>query len=260
MKYQNISIIGSGNVATHLALKLKNAGHKILDIYSRKIINAEKLANKVASNAINDISKINTESDIILICVSDKAISEITNQINFEPKLIAHTAGSISIKELARFNNHGVFYPFQTLTKNSEITTGDIPFCIEANSSENETTLLNLAKSISDRVMLLASDQRKTCHLAAVFACNFTNHMYAIAEDILQQHHIPFDILKPLILETAQKVQNHSPLLSQTGPASRNDVNVMKQHQSELSSVHLEKMYSFVSESIIELKKRTDKQ
>lgn len=256
MQQLKISILGAGNVATHLAISLYLKGHSIVQIFSRNILNAQTLAIKVKALAINELSNLYNDVDLILLCVSDSAISEIIKQIEFQPKLIAHTAGSVSINELNKFANYGVFYPLQTFTKNSELNIKTVPFCIEANTQENKNTLLNLASDLSDSVYEMNTEQRIQCHLAAVFANNFANHMFHVSEQLLNKNQIPFDILKPLILETANKVQYTSPSLLQTGPASRNDQMVIEKHLTLLNSPHLKKIYSFVSNSIWELKNK----
>ena len=249
----NISILGSGNVATHLARHLYTKGHVITQIYSRSLKNAKVLANEVNAVGVDDVNEINSDTDIILICVSDNAIEQIINQLSIEPKLIAHTAGSISINSLQKFSNHGVFYPLQTFSKLRDVNMKQVPFCVEGNTSNSLNVLKELAESISDTVIELTSEQRLQCHISAVFANNFTNHMFAISEQLLSEKQIPFDILKPLILETANKIQSLSPIEAQTGPAVRNDTNTINHHISLLSSQNLEKMYSFVSDSILDM-------
>lgn len=249
----NISIIGSGNVATHLARHMYKNGHFVLQIYSRNLTNAKVLAKEVNAIAIDDVSLLNSDIDIILISINDNAIEQIINNLNFEPKLIAHTAGSVSINALQKFSNYGVFYPLQTFSKQRDVNMKLVPFCIEGNNTDSLNLLKELAHSISDTVIELTSEQRLQCHISAVFANNFANHMFAISKQLLVQKQIPFDILKPLILETANKIQNISPTEAQTGPAVRNDTDTINQHLSLLSSSHLEKIYSFVSKSIFDM-------
>ncbi|MFA6402197.1 MAG: DUF2520 domain-containing protein [Salinivirgaceae bacterium] len=246
----NVSIIGSGNVAHHLANNLFNSGHRIVQVFSRNLDHAHELANIVNAEATNQIASIFPDADFYLICVSDRAINEIADQWQFEPRLIAHTSGSIPMLALSKFKNHGVFYPLQTFTKERAINLSQIPICIEANHQEAKLLLMGLAKSISNNPIEMDSEQRKQCHLAAVFANNFVNHMYAVAQQILQDKNLPFELIKPLITETASKVQQLSPSESQTGPAVRNDLLVMEAHLHQLKSDKLEKLYSFVSSSI----------
>ena len=254
MQKYKISILGAGNVGTHLALALYETDYTVLQIFSREKKNAQDLAKKVNASAISSIANLSNEVDIIFVCVSDSAIADVVNKIDFQSTLIAHTAGSVSIDILNEFNNFGVFYPLQSFSKQSKLDIKTVPFCIEANTQENKNILLSVAKSLSESVYELSSEQRLQCHLAAVFDNNFSNHMFAIAEQLLSKNQISFDILKPLILETANKVQNTKPILAQTGPAFRNDKNTIKQHLDALQSPQLEKIYSFVSKNILDLK------
>jgi len=251
-----ISIIGSGNVATHLALHLKKTGHKIGTVYSRNIANAKELASKVDSKAVDNITAINTDSDIYIISVSDSAVTSIIKQITFDPKLIVHTTGSIDINILARFKNYGVLYPLQTFTKSKNIDVSKVPFCIEANNAGVLQQIKELADSLSNSVYELNSNQRLQCHIAAVFANNFTNHMFAVAESILQEKNIPFEIIKPLIQETVDKIMQISPQQAQTGPAVRNDKITIDKHIEIIKNKDFKKLYSFVSDSIIKLKEK----
>lgn len=250
-----ITIIGSGNVAHHLGLGLFKAGHRILQVYSRNLNPAKELAKRLKARATDNLHTLQTTADLYLICVSDKAIEEVALQIDFEPELIAHTSGSISLSALSRFKNHGVFYPLQTFSKAREVPLNNVPFCIEANTPENKTRLSMLAGTLSGKIYELDSEQRKQCHLAAVFANNFVNHLYVLAQQLLKEKNIPFDILKPLILETAQKVQQLAPGEAQTGPALRNDIQVIEAHIEQLKSDKLEKLYRFVTASITEVSK-----
>lgn len=256
MQIQNVTIIGAGNVSWHLSQELIKAGIIITQIFSRDINKAESIAKIVNAQAINSLNDIDSESDLILLCVSDKAINEVVNKLSIEPKIIAHTAGSMSINALNKFKTHGVFYPLQTFTKGIDIDFSQTPLCIEANNRECESKLLTLAKLISKNTYKLNSEQRLQCHLAAVFANNFTNHMFHVAEHILKQKDISFDILKPIIRETSNKVQNSSPIKAQTGPAIRNDQTTINSHLNLLSDTEMEKMYSFVSQNIWKLKQQ----
>jgi predicted short-subunit dehydrogenase-like oxidoreductase (DUF2520 family) len=255
MQTVKISIIGAGNVAWHLSKNLFGNGFKILQVFSRNIETAQKITNKIGAQPINSMSKLSNQADIIIICVSDSAIPDIISQIPFEPKLIVHTAGSVPVSALKKFKNYGVFYPLQSFTKNVELDISNVPFCIEANNDSNKNQLISLAKKLSNSVYELNSEQRLQCHIAAVFANNFSNHMFHVAEQILAEKEIPFDIIKPLISETAKKVQSITPGLTQTGPAVRNDEQTIAAHLKLLSSASLEKIYSFVSQNIWNLKK-----
>ncbi len=256
----NIVIFGSGNVATHLAKAFYNININVLQVFSPNIANAQKLAQQVNAQPINTFNKINKNANLYLICISDKEISNLVEQINFEPSIIAHTSGSINICELSKFKNYGVFYPLQTFSKNHQISLQNVPFCIEGNNTFVNNKLFNLALKLSGNVQTMNSETRQYCHLAAVFANNFVNHFYSLAQNILQQKQVPFKLLGPLIIETAQKAALIGPENSQTGPAARGDNNVMLAHKQLLNNQQLEKMYSFVSENIFaESKKHNNK-
>lgn len=254
---KKITIIGAGNLATRVALELHNQGVEIVQVYSRTVTSALTLAKLIGCNYVTRPEKITSDSDIYLISVSDMAFSGLLKEIKFNNKLIAHTAGSIPMEDLKNYSsNYGVFYPLQTFSKYRDVNFSRIPFCIEGNSPENEQTLVDLASVISKDVRVITSEQRKQLHLAAVFASNFVNHMYSIASELLQQKDLPFDIIRPLIAETASKVKNMTPRAAQTGPAVRNDKNIMTEHLSMLNqNAKLKKMYSMISENIYDFHK-----
>lgn len=252
-----LAIIGAGNLATRVALELHNKGIEIVQVYSRTVTSALTLARLIGCNYVTKTEKITPDADIYLISVSDMAMADLLADVNFNNKLVAHTAGSIPMDDLKKFSkNYGVFYPLQTFSKFRDVNFTRIPFCIEANTKANEEILIELASLISKDVRAITSEQRKQLHLAAVFVSNFTNHMYAIAGEIIQEKDLPFDILHPLIAETASKVKSMTPRAAQTGPAARNDKNIMQEHLSMLSGQpKLKKLYSFVSESIVDYHK-----
>lgn len=252
-----IVILGAGNVATHLSIALKDAGYSIKCIYSKTIYAARELASKVDAHYTNELSHIPVEADLYIIAVKDEVIMEIVNQLHLKYGIIVHTAGSISMDVFkSRFENYGVFYPLQTFSKSRKMDFSDIPICIESNTPTLQEKLIGLAKCLSKSVHVLDSEQRKKMHLAAVFACNFSNHMFSIAAEILKQSDISFDLLKPLINETTQKAMDNEPEKAQTGPAVRNDQDVIQKHLEMLKdNPYFEKIYRFVSESIYNMNK-----
>ena len=256
-----IVILGAGNVATHLSLALKKAGFPIKCIYSKTIDAAKELALKVDSHYTNEISQIPVEADLYILAVKDEIIEEIVKHIKLQYGIIVHTAGSISMNVFEnRFKNYGVFYPVQTFSKSREINFSNIPVCIEASNKLLENKLFDLAKCLSKSVHLIDSEKRKMLHLSAVFACNFANHMYSAATEILNQSGISFDLLKPLIEETAQKAIDSGPAKAQTGPAVRNDLNIIKKHLEMLKdNPEFGKIYKLASESIYKLSQQNDK-
>ncbi len=250
-----ITIIGSGNVATHLAAAFKNAGHVIVQVYSRELQNASLLAYHVKAEAIDDLTRINSDTDLFIIAVKDDAINDVAAALAKHQKLIVHTSGATSLDILlAQTNQAGVFYPLQTFSKTRELDFRTVPLCIEGRDESITTKLEDLARTISNNVYRINSDQRKTLHLAAVFACNFPNYLYHIAQQLLEQKQISFDLLRPLILETAQKVQDHLPADVQTGPAIRKDEKTMEAHLQLLhQQPHLQQLYQLLSQGIIKM-------
>jgi len=251
---QKITFIGSGNVATHLAKSFYQKGLSIPQVYSPSIENANALAQQIEATPTAHLNEIDANSDCYIITVKDDAIENILNNLPFKDKLIVHTAGGVSIDVFKKhnFTNYGVFYPLQTFSKNKTLDISTVPFCIEANNETTQNQLTQLAQQLSKNVYLIDSEQRKTLHLAAVFTCNFPNYLYSIAEKITAQKNIDFNILKPLIKETAEKIINHSPNTVQTGPAIRNDQEVIKNHMDLLADFKdYQDIYQLLTNSII---------
>ena len=241
-----ITMIGAGNLASHLSIALKCAGHEIVQVYSRTEKSADLLASQLNCPYTIDKNSI-AQSDIALIAVKDDAIEEVEKYIDF-PK--AHTSGTKDLECLTT-NTSGVFYPLQTFTKSSEIEFKNIPICIESNDPLLNKLLIDLGNSISDKVYAINSQQRRQLHIAAVIACNFSNHMYRFSEEICTTYSIPFEILHPLILETANKIQSISPSKAQTGPAQRGDDLTIQKHISLLeNNSELQEIYKTLSDSI----------
>ncbi len=255
---ENIVIIGSGNVATHLAMALLQSNKKIIQVISRTITSAQALGDVCNCPFTSNINEAFDNADLYLIAVPDDSIKEIVEKFPYKNKLLAHTSGSVSMDLLKDTStNYGVFYPLQTFTKNIPLEYENIPFCIEASTNENTEQLIQLASAISKNIYRIDFKQRRQLHLAAVFACNFSNHMYSIAEDILFQEAIPFDILKPLIKETARKIEVLSPKMAQTGPAVRNDKLTITKHLDKLKCFEdYQNIYTFMTQSIQKEQKR----
>jgi predicted short-subunit dehydrogenase-like oxidoreductase (DUF2520 family) len=251
-----IVMIGAGNLANNLSLSLLNSGYTILQIFSRTENSAKTLASKLNTDFTNLYSKIRNNADIYFFCVKDDVIEEISKNACFKDKFLVHTSGSTDISVFSdSTSNAGVFYPLQTFSAGKLTSFENIPLCIEATNDESRTILLSIANKISKNVHLIDSEQRKYLHLAAVFACNFSNYMYFSAETLLIQKNIPLEILYPLIIETANKILYQDPKLAQTGPAIRKDIKVLTAHLDLLSSnPELKKLYSFVSDLIGKMK------
>jgi len=247
-----IVIIGSGNVATHLAKALYSAQQSIEQVYSRNISNAKLLAAEVGAKAIDDLQTIAPTADLYVVSVKDDALASVIANMPLVNGVVVHTAGSISVDVLVRFPNYGVFYPFQTFTKHSDIDFSQIPVLIESNSQSITKSLIGLASKLSNIVLEADSKQRGNLHISAVFACNFVNHMYRLADELLSVNDLPFGLLHPLIKETAEKVQKLPPSQTQTGPAGRNDVKIIEKHLDDLSgNTELYKIYETLTASIV---------
>ena len=188
---KSVSIIGSGNVATHVAKVLYDHGIEINQVFSKSIKNAKKLANNVRAGFTDDLAGIKPNSDLYIIAVSDDVIQKVVKGLSIDNKILVHTSGSVDIEILKQGSkNYGSFYPLQTFTKNVEVRFETIPMCIEGSSKKTENELTALALSLSSNVNKISSEQRKKLHLAAVFACNFSNYMQIIAEDLCEENEV----------------------------------------------------------------------
>ncbi len=252
-------MIGAGNVGTRLALALKINGLEVLQVFSRSRESADSLAHRLDCEPATDLKKLSAEADLYIVAISDDAIPELAERFPYPGKFLVHTSGSMPMEVLKKAGNRiGVFYPLQTFSKEVEVDFSQVPLCLEAAHEQDMALLEQLAARLSTRVHRTSSEERVLLHVAAVFACNFTNHMYAIAEDILSRNGLEFEMLRPLILETARKAMHESPAKVQTGPAVRKNEKVMKKHLVILSAFEgYRKIYNFISESIIE-KSKTD--
>lgn len=249
----NITIIGSGNVATHMAAAFKNAGHRIVQVYSRNVQHAALLAYHVGAEAIDNLDQVNPDTGLFVVSVKDDAIAAVVKALAIHEKLIVHTSGATDLNTLLNLTpNAGVFYPLQTFSKIREVNFRSVPLCLEGANDNILAQLKQLAFTISNNVYAVDSAQRKILHLAAVFACNFPNYLYGVARDLLAQNQMEFDLLRPLILETAQKVLEQEPRNVQTGPAVRNDEGTMAAHMQLLSDMPmLQEVYTLLSQGII---------
>jgi len=253
-----ITIIGSGNVATHLAAAFKNAGHSIVQVYSRDMQNASLLAYHVRAEATDSLDNIDPETDLFVIAVKDDTIEPIASELAKYGKLIVHTSGATDLQVLLNHTkNAGVFYPLQTFSKTKEVNFNTVPLCIEGGDELIISKLNELAYTITQNVYRINSAERRTLHLAAVFACNFPNYLYYLSQQLLAEKQLPFDLLRPLILETAEKVHEQMPAAVQTGPAIRNDEKTMDTHLQQLSEKpELQELYKLLSQGIIKMDNR----
>jgi len=243
----NVVLIGAGNVAVHMAKAMHTAkGIELVQRYARSTKNQEFFKSNIPfTKTLSDLK----QADLYLVAINDDEIAEFSKQLNVSG-LVAHTSGSMPLNELKCKSAKGVCYPVQTFSKNETMEYQNIPFCLEGETANDILLLKNFASAISQNVFEINSRQREKLHLAAVFANNFSNHMFKLANDICTEHNFSFDILKPLLLETVVKLNHMSPLEAQTGPARRNDQKVIQKHLDELN--HSEKeIYQVITKSIL---------
>jgi predicted short-subunit dehydrogenase-like oxidoreductase (DUF2520 family) len=253
----NVSFIGSGNLAWHLAPALDNAGYVVKEIYSRNPKHAEALTERLYQAEVKASLDFSTSSSsVFIIATSDDAIEGIAQEIVLpEEAFLIHTSGSqpLSILQFAAAINIGVLYPLQTFTKKQKIEFRDTPIFVESNNEETEKILIPLAKAISTQVRKIKSEERKALHVAAVFASNFSNHMLTLSKGIMEDNGLSYDLLKPLISETINKSLSIGPENAQTGPAKRGDLEILDRHMAFLlEDENLSEIYKLISQSIID--------
>jgi len=243
----NIVILGTGNLAKHLYSAFSKADNvDVVQIVGRNREELQQFSEKVHTS--NDFNAT-LDADVYLIVVKDDAIAEVSNYLANKKGVVVHTSGATDLNAI-KPENSGVFYPLQTFTKGKTVDFSSIPICIEAEEKESLETLRKLAGSISQNVHHIDSEQRKKLHLAAVFVNNFTNYLYGVGEELCSEEGLSFDLLKPLILETAEKVRTMSPKEAQTGPARRNDIKSMESHQELLNNEEHITLYKLLSQAI----------
>lgn len=252
-----LALIGSGHVAHQLGHALRQANVHITAVASRTSQHGRLLAEKLQATYISDLGGIDPDTDVILIAVSDKAIQEVANQLQpGTSAVVAHTSGATPSSILNKFIHFGVLYPAQSLRKEVAIDPKTIPLGVEGNDHTAQSLLWELASAISDKTFACDSRQRLALHTAAVFANNFTNAMFMIAHGLLQENNLPFDLLLPMIRETAERVQQHIPADVQTGPASRGDNASITRHIDFLKKhPDYQEIYNLVSAFITKNKK-----
>lgn len=243
-----VIIIGSGNVAQHLIRSLSVIKDvQLVQAFAR---DPKSLLNLLPSEKITGSLTSLKDADIYVIAISDDAIAEVSQKIPYTGKLVVHTSGSTSLTSLNDKNRRGVFYPLQTLSKNKHIDFNTIPICLETEFDSDYAVLDKLAKYLSFKVYAINSEQRQSLHVSAVFVSNFVNHMYAIGNSICIDNNVPFDVLSPLIQETAGKINSLTPIQAQTGPAVRNDVKTLKKHIDFLKDENQKAIYKLLTKSI----------
>ena len=246
-----VVFIGSGNLATHLSLAMKGAGIEVVQVYSQTESHASLLDNKLSCSYTTEPESIVVDADIYIFSVKDSALLDLIHKIPQNKGLWLHTAGSVPMGVFEGYNDrYGVLYPLQTFSKNRDIDFSIVPVFIESNSAGDEAYLSSFASKLTRQVIPLSSEKRKHLHLAAVWACNFTNHMYLMASKILQEQSLSEAFLLPLIDETAAKVHQLSAREAQTGPAIRYDENIIEKHIELLSDPNMKELYRLISRNI----------
>lgn len=250
---QKITLVGAGNVAWHLGHRLVELGYEIVKIISRKSKRAEKLAVGLQSRIENDFNVSNAESDFVIVAINDTFLCEVLHKLDSENSILLHTSGSIGMDAFPKYiYNYGVLYPFQTLTAGVDVSFEEIPLCIEGSGEKTLDQIAVLAKKMGPVVRIIDSEQRRILHLAGVIGNNFTNHLMALAYDMLEKNNIDKKLLTPLLDETLHKLKKTSAYEAQTGPARRNNKEVIEKHIKLLDDEpSLKKLYSIISDSII---------
>ena len=243
-----IVLLGSGNVATHLFKAFSaSEGIRVKQVYNHSEESLSYFKSK--TEVTTDISLL-AEADVYLMALKDDVIPQTAVQLQKKDGLVVHTSGSVEMQALNCSDRRGVFYPLQTFSKQKDVDYSSIPFCLESNNAEDLKLLKRLASKVSRNVYEIDSQQRKKLHLSAVFVSNFVNHLYAVGENICRESNMPFDILQPLIKETADKVKASSPAEVQTGPAIRNDQSTINAHLDLLKTSENKEIYQLLTSSI----------
>ena len=247
-----VNILGSGNLATHLAKELYNKGHSILNVYSLHIKNAKALASKVKSKGTDDIKSISSDADITFLCLTDSATRSLKLGNEFKKSLIVHCSGTLDIKSIEHLSDRvGVFYPLQTFSKGVKVDWNLIPLFIETKKVSDNKLLNSIAKQLGKEVHYCSSENRAKLHLSAVLVNNFVNHLYTLSSDYLKANNLKFDYLQSLMLQTLENSLNNNPSEVQTGPAKRGDTLIMDRHLTLLKEdKELKNIYQVLSKSI----------
>lgn len=244
----SVTLLGAGNVATHLFKAFKTSNQITVKQWFNRNIDA--ISTYKSEVEITDSIDALEAADVFIIAVSDNAVANVSKSLTVKNQLVVHTSGSVNVHDLDKKHRRGVFYPLQSFSKKATLNFADVPICIETLNKSDYPILKTLATAIGSPVKKINSDQRRVLHLAAVFVNNFTNQMYRIAHEIVESEAAEFDLLKPLILETAKKVQDMSPYMAQTGPAKRNDTKTINKHIAILENEQHQEIYKLLTQSI----------
>lgn len=256
VQIQNVIIIGCGNVGYHLGKRFQEVGVEVLQVFSRKAEKARRLARLIDATYTTKLKNIRPNADLYILAVSDSAVegvqAELAQHIPLK-KLVVHTSGSCPQTAFTAFPNHGVFYPLQTFSVARAANFDIIPLCVDATQATQIEALEALARRIAPNVYRITDEQRAKLHVAAVFINNFSNHLAAIAHQLTEREGLSFDLLRPLMLETALKIQEHAPKDVQTGPAVRKDESTIQRHLDYLEfDPELQKIYTLLTKNIMQ--------
>jgi predicted short-subunit dehydrogenase-like oxidoreductase (DUF2520 family) len=245
-------MIGSGNVATILGRKMIQAGHEVAQVFSKQEDHARALALEFACGYTASLGALEREADLFVAALADSAIPDLAAVLRLDRKLIVHTAGAVSKEVLKPVStNYGVLYPLQSIHREIPVAT-EIPLLIDGNTAEDLALLADFARTMTDKVRVADDAMRTKLHVAAVLVNNFTNHLYALAEDYCLKEGLEFSLLKPLIQETALRLETRSPRLLQTGPAARGDLGTIQSHLSLLEAYpEIKELYGHLTKSIL---------
>lgn len=243
-----VVLLGTGNIAGFLFEAFSASKNvQVVQVYNHSAKSLSRFETRVkTTTSLEDIE----EADVYIIAVKDDVISRLAQNLKGKTGLVVHTSGAIPLDTLADCERRGVFYPLQTFSQNKEVGNKNVPFCLEANIPEDLVLMKRMVNEISGTAYEVSSDQRKKLHLAAVFVCNFVNHLYSIGEEICREDELPFKILQPLIQETAEKISDASPYENQTGPAIRNDSTTIQSHLELIPSPENKEIYKLLTQAI----------
>jgi predicted short-subunit dehydrogenase-like oxidoreductase (DUF2520 family) len=252
--FQSIALIGTGNVGFHIGNQLLALGISIECFYTRNRVHQVELCDRWSTKNCTEISSI--QSDLVIVCVSDDAVQTVIEQIPTKCKVL-YTAGSVELASIMR-ENCGVLYPLQSFNRAKKIDFSTVPFLIESDSTAFTEEIRTFALLLSPKVTVASSTERGLYHLAAVWINNFTNHMIYTAKNISDENHLNWDYLLPLLHETVAKISTLSPYDAQTGPARRNDEQIIQKHL-DLQDGMQQEIYLLISKSIQQTYKKDDK-
>lgn len=249
---RSIVLIGAGNVGYHLGKQLKECGLNLVQIFSREEAKAKRLSEAIQVPFVTDLRQVITDADLYILAVNDGAIATVADQLKIDNSLVVHTSGATPSTVLAPyFQRFGIFYPLQTFSISKAVDFEQIPICVDASNESDKALLSQIGQQLRSKVYLIDDHQRAILHIAAVFVNNFTNYLFQIGYNILKKENISFDLLRPLIQETAEKVQVHIPLEMQTGPAIRKDEATIERHLEYLEHYPMyQELYYILTERI----------